>query len=152
MQAGEDANETASGSSKPISQPVASSSSKKVTTEPGLSTFMMWRSSCFEHTAPVSSRLIGSKDTFLIPGFLPCLEKHGKTCTLLAGPDDLHLVQYPLDTDGMHITARWAKVSHGFSQYSGDEPVKLVDLLAVQQYGTELSVTEDTLTLRVTIS
>ena len=45
-----------------------------------------------------------------VAGFLPCLEKHGKTVTLLAGPEDVHLVQNPVDTDGMHITARWAKV------------------------------------------
>ncbi|KAK9809651.1 hypothetical protein WJX73_000253 [Symbiochloris irregularis] len=42
-------------------------------------------------------------------GFLPCMEKHGKTCTLLAGPTELHFVQLEKDTDGMHVTARWAK-------------------------------------------
>ncbi|KAL0029993.1 hypothetical protein WJX77_012183 [Trebouxia sp. C0004] len=39
---------------------------------------------------------------------LPTLEKFGKTCQLLLGPEDLHLVQTSQDTDGMHITARWA--------------------------------------------
>ena len=43
-------------------------------------------------------------------GLLPTLEKFGKTCQLLLGPEDLHLVQTSQDTDGMQITARWAVV------------------------------------------
>ena len=42
---------------------------------------------------------------------MPTLEKFGKTCQLLLGPEDLHLVQTSQDTDGMQITARWAAVS-----------------------------------------
>ena len=42
--------------------------------------------------------------------FLPCLEKHGKSCTLLLNPDDVHVIQQASDTDGMQITVRWARV------------------------------------------
>ncbi|KAL3150371.1 hypothetical protein ABBQ32_000210 [Trebouxia sp. C0010 RCD-2024] len=39
---------------------------------------------------------------------LPTLEKFGKTCQLLLGPDNLHFIQASQDTDGMQITASWA--------------------------------------------
>ncbi|KAK9829193.1 hypothetical protein WJX72_004433 [[Myrmecia] bisecta] len=41
-------------------------------------------------------------------GLLPTLEKFGKSCQMLVGPEDLHLIQTGLNTDGMQITARWA--------------------------------------------
>ena len=44
-------------------------------------------------------------------GLLPTLEKFGKTCQLLLGPDNLHFIQASQDTDGMQITASWAVVS-----------------------------------------
>ena len=44
------------------------------------------------------------------PEFLPCLEKHGKSCTLLLNPDDAHVIQQSSDTDGMQLTVRWARV------------------------------------------
>lgn len=43
-------------------------------------------------------------------GLLPTLEKFGKTCQLLLGPDNLHFIQASQDTDGMQITASWAVV------------------------------------------
>ena len=47
---------------------------------------------------------------FVYTGLLPTLEKFGKTCQLLLGPEDLHFVQSGQDTDGVQITARWAVV------------------------------------------
>lgn len=41
-------------------------------------------------------------------GFLPTLEKFGKSCQLLLSPEDVHLVQGPADADGLVITARLA--------------------------------------------
>lgn len=43
-------------------------------------------------------------------GFLPTLEKLGKRCQLLLGPEDVHLIQQPSDTDGLQVTARLANV------------------------------------------
>ncbi|KAL4425766.1 hypothetical protein ABPG75_009782 [Micractinium tetrahymenae] len=43
-------------------------------------------------------------------GFLPTLEKLGKRCQLLLGPEDVHLIQSPADTDGLQVTARLANV------------------------------------------
>lgn len=43
-------------------------------------------------------------------GFLPTLEKFGKQCEFLFGPDDVHLLQTTLSTDGLQITARLALV------------------------------------------
>ena len=45
-------------------------------------------------------------------GILPTLEKFGKTCQLLLGPEDLHLLQTAVNTDGVHTTARLAHVSN----------------------------------------
>lgn len=45
-------------------------------------------------------------------GFLPALEKQGKTCSMLLGPEELLLVQTPQDTDGVHVTARLTVVRH----------------------------------------
>lgn len=44
-------------------------------------------------------------------GFLPTLEKFGKTCHLLLGPDDVHFIQTSVNTDGSHVSARFAVVS-----------------------------------------
>ena len=43
-------------------------------------------------------------------GFLPTLEKLGKRVQVLLGPEDVHLVQAPSDTDGLQVTARLANV------------------------------------------
>lgn len=40
--------------------------------------------------------------------FLPTLEKFGKTCQLLLGPDEVYLIQTSLNTDGVHSTAKLA--------------------------------------------
>ncbi|KAG2498935.1 hypothetical protein HYH03_003125 [Edaphochlamys debaryana] len=40
--------------------------------------------------------------------FLPTVEKFGKTCQLLFGEDEIHIIQTSLDTDGVHVTARFA--------------------------------------------
>ena len=44
-------------------------------------------------------------------GFLPTLEKFGKQCQLLLGPEDVHLIQTTVHADGLQITARLALVS-----------------------------------------
>eukprot|EP00798_Chlamydomonas_sp_ICE-L_P020003 gene20003-26716_t len=41
-------------------------------------------------------------------GFLPTFEKFGKTVQLLLGPEDVHLVQTSLNTDGSFVTCRFA--------------------------------------------
>lgn len=46
-------------------------------------------------------------------GFLPTLEKFGKQCQLLFGPEDVHLIQTSLNADGLQITARLALASGG---------------------------------------
>ena len=46
-------------------------------------------------------------------GFLPTLDKFGKKCVLLFGPEDVHLIQTSLDADGLQITARLALVGAG---------------------------------------
>ena len=43
-------------------------------------------------------------------GLLPALDKFGKTCQLLLGPQDVHFVQTSQDTDGVRITACWSTV------------------------------------------
>ena len=43
--------------------------------------------------------------------FLPCLEKHGKTCHMLLSPEDTYLIQTAEDADGMRIIARYTNVS-----------------------------------------
>ena len=45
-------------------------------------------------------------------GLLPALDKFGKTCQLLLGPQDVHFVQTSQDTDGVRITACWSTVNH----------------------------------------
>lgn len=45
-------------------------------------------------------------------GFLPTLEKLGKRCQLLLSPEDVHFIQAVSDTDGLHVSARLANVSH----------------------------------------
>uniref|UniRef100_A0A061RQ64 Checkpoint protein n=1 Tax=Tetraselmis sp. GSL018 TaxID=582737 RepID=A0A061RQ64_9CHLO len=42
-------------------------------------------------------------------GFIPTLEKFGKTCQVLLGPEDIHFIQTGINTDGVHITARIAQ-------------------------------------------
>ena len=44
-------------------------------------------------------------------GFLPTLEKLGKRVQLLLGPEDVHLMQGPSETDGLQVTARLVNVS-----------------------------------------
>ena len=43
-------------------------------------------------------------------GFLPTLEKFGKSCQMLLSPEDVHLVQGAADADGLVVTARLANV------------------------------------------
>jgi hypothetical protein len=45
--------------------------------------------------------------------FLPTFEKFGKTCQLLLGPTDIHLIQTAEDTGGAYLTARLAVVRAG---------------------------------------
>ncbi|GIL98551.1 hypothetical protein Vretimale_3914 [Volvox reticuliferus] len=40
--------------------------------------------------------------------FLPIIEKFGKTCQVLLGTDEVHFIQTSLNTDGVHVTARFA--------------------------------------------
>ncbi|GLI58573.1 hypothetical protein VaNZ11_000200 [Volvox africanus] len=40
--------------------------------------------------------------------FLPTIEKFGKTCQVLLGTDDINFIQTSLNTDGVHVTARFA--------------------------------------------
>ncbi|KAG2453525.1 hypothetical protein HYH02_001745 [Chlamydomonas schloesseri] len=40
--------------------------------------------------------------------FLPTIEKFGKTCQVLLGTDEVHFIQTSLNTDGVHVTARFA--------------------------------------------
>ena len=54
----------------------------------------------------------------MFAGLLPTLEKFGKTCQLLLGPDNLHFIQASQDTDGMQITASWAVVSTYFVTFN----------------------------------
>ena len=42
--------------------------------------------------------------------FLPCLEKHGKTCHLLLSPEDTYFIQTTEDADGMRVIVRYANV------------------------------------------
>ncbi|KAF6255077.1 DNA damage checkpoint protein [Scenedesmus sp. NREL 46B-D3] len=39
--------------------------------------------------------------------FLPTLEKFGKTCHILLGPDEVFFVQRPVDADGANVTVRF---------------------------------------------
>ncbi|KXZ52749.1 hypothetical protein GPECTOR_8g140 [Gonium pectorale] len=40
--------------------------------------------------------------------FLPTFEKFGKSCQVLLGTDEIHFIQTSLNTDGVHVTARFA--------------------------------------------
>mmetsp|Transcript_25710 Transcript_25710/g.56021 ORF Transcript_25710/g.56021 Transcript_25710/m.56021 type:complete len:319 (+) Transcript_25710:108-1064(+) len=41
-------------------------------------------------------------------GFLPTFEKFGKSVQVLLGPDEVHFIQTSVNTDGCHVTARFA--------------------------------------------
>lgn len=43
-------------------------------------------------------------------GFVPTLDKFGKTCQLLLGPQDVYFIQTGVNTDGVHVTARLSRV------------------------------------------
>mmetsp|Transcript_25779 Transcript_25779/g.66367 ORF Transcript_25779/g.66367 Transcript_25779/m.66367 type:complete len:283 (+) Transcript_25779:515-1363(+) len=42
-------------------------------------------------------------------GFVPTLDKFGKTCQLLLGPQDVYFIQTGVNTDGVHVTARLSR-------------------------------------------
>ena len=42
-------------------------------------------------------------------GFLPTLEKLGKSCAVLLGPEDVHLLQGAAEAGGLHVVARLAR-------------------------------------------
>lgn len=46
----------------------------------------------------------------VLSGFLPTLEKFGKTCQLLLGPEELFFLQTGLNTDGPHVSLRFQAV------------------------------------------
>ena len=73
----------------------------------------------------VLKSLMPARSTRKLPlaEFLPCLEKHGKTCRVLLSPGDMHLVMAPDDAEGMRIIARFAAVSSLFKFFSA--PIKL---------------------------
>jgi HUS1 checkpoint protein len=47
----------------------------------------------------------------LLAAFLPTLEKFGKTCHILLGPDEVFFIQRPVDADGANVTVRFSVVS-----------------------------------------
>eukprot|EP00775_Hariotina_reticulata_P013050 gene13050-13177_t len=44
----------------------------------------------------------------LATAFLPTLEKFGKTCQVLLGPEEINFVQTPLEADGANVSVRFA--------------------------------------------
>jgi hypothetical protein len=46
-------------------------------------------------------------------GFLPTLEKFGKTVQVLLGEDEVHMVQGPVNTDGPSVMCRFGMVCRG---------------------------------------
>jgi len=44
-------------------------------------------------------------------GFGPTFEKFGKTCQILLGSEDVHIIQTGVNTDGVHVTARLGQVA-----------------------------------------
>ncbi|GLC37867.1 hypothetical protein PLESTM_000656400 [Pleodorina starrii] len=56
----------------------------------------------------LKGRLTEHGARLLWKNFLPTIEKFGKTCQVLLGTDEVHFVQTSLNTDGVHVTARFA--------------------------------------------
>lgn len=62
--------------------------------------------------------------------FLPTIEKFGKTCQVLLGADEVHFIQTSLNTDGVHVTARFAAVSGGVHQCNTAQPAGIPNIPA----------------------
>lgn len=60
-------------------------------------------------------------------GVLPTLEKFGKHCVLLAGPETLHFIQRSLDTDGMQVVVScpWVRPDPAARALHGNSDVEL---------------------------
>lgn len=58
--------------------------------------------------------------------FLPTLEKFGKACQVLLGPEEVHLIQTPQDADGASVTVRLAVVRGSPPPPHSTHPLRLL--------------------------